>query len=312
MNYIVFDLEWNQSPDGKAHENKRLPFEIIEIGAVKLNENREIVDYFQRLIKPQVYHWIQDSIHEVIHVDYKDLADGAPFPEVIREFFAWCGEEYLFFTWGNQDLTELQRNMNFYNLLSLLKGPVSYYDVQKIYGLSYADGEHRALESAVEHLQIRKQLDFHRAMADAYYTACVLGRLEPDCIKEHPSLDVYQNPKSKREEVHLSFPLWDKYVTREFHAREKVIRDREVVTVRCPVCHCLAKRRVRWFMNNARVYYSLSSCREHGFIEGKIRIRRTETNRYFAVKKLMCVDGEEAERIRSKHAALRKKRAAAE
>ena len=30
MNYIVFDLEWNQCPYGKDRENKRLTFEIIE------------------------------------------------------------------------------------------------------------------------------------------------------------------------------------------------------------------------------------------------------------------------------------------
>ncbi len=60
MNYIVFDLEWNQNPDGRRHPDSRLPFEIIEIGAVKLNEKREIVDTFQCLIKPKVYHWIHD------------------------------------------------------------------------------------------------------------------------------------------------------------------------------------------------------------------------------------------------------------
>ncbi|MFR6581963.1 MAG: hypothetical protein ACLURP_08015 [Ruminococcus sp.] len=43
MNYIVFDLEWNQSPGGKRWSNSRLPFEIIEIGAIKLNEEKEIV-----------------------------------------------------------------------------------------------------------------------------------------------------------------------------------------------------------------------------------------------------------------------------
>ena len=73
MNYIVFDLEWNQNPDGRRHPDSRLPFEIIEIGAVKLNEKREIVDTFQCLIKPKVYHWIHDSIHEVIHVYYHEL-----------------------------------------------------------------------------------------------------------------------------------------------------------------------------------------------------------------------------------------------
>ena len=78
MNYIVFDLEWNQNPSGKKTRNDRLPFEIIEIGAVKVNSKKEITDHFHRLIKPQVYKWIHDSIHEVIHVDYKDLMKECP------------------------------------------------------------------------------------------------------------------------------------------------------------------------------------------------------------------------------------------
>ena len=44
MNYIVFDLEWNQCPYGKNREVKTLPFEIIEIGAIKLNKDSEYVD----------------------------------------------------------------------------------------------------------------------------------------------------------------------------------------------------------------------------------------------------------------------------
>jgi len=50
MNYIVFDLEWNQNPAGKKSRNDRLPFEIIEIGAVKVNSKKEITDSFHRLI----------------------------------------------------------------------------------------------------------------------------------------------------------------------------------------------------------------------------------------------------------------------
>lgn len=37
MNYIVLDLEWNQSPNGKEDSVEHLPFEIIEIGAVMLD-----------------------------------------------------------------------------------------------------------------------------------------------------------------------------------------------------------------------------------------------------------------------------------
>ena len=49
MDYIVFDLEWNQNPNERARPNKLLPFEIIEIGAVRLDENRNILDTFHAI-----------------------------------------------------------------------------------------------------------------------------------------------------------------------------------------------------------------------------------------------------------------------
>lgn len=48
-NYIIFDLEWNQSPRGREDSVADFPFEIIEIGAVKLDENFQMVDEFHRL-----------------------------------------------------------------------------------------------------------------------------------------------------------------------------------------------------------------------------------------------------------------------
>ena len=54
-NYIVFDLEWNQGEAPVTENGKTLIFEIIEIGAVKLNEKKEKVGEFSRLIKPQVF-----------------------------------------------------------------------------------------------------------------------------------------------------------------------------------------------------------------------------------------------------------------
>ena len=54
MNYIVLDLEWNQAANKKNRYAKILPFEIIEIGAVKLNDSFQIIDTFQEVIRPVV------------------------------------------------------------------------------------------------------------------------------------------------------------------------------------------------------------------------------------------------------------------
>ena len=234
---------------------------------------------------------------------------GVPFEQAVREFIDWCGEDWYFFTWGNQDVMELQRNMKFYGLLDLLPGPVTYYDVQKLYSISYDDGTHRcALEHAIDELKIEKSRGFHRALADAWYTAKVLEKINNIIIINHPSLDVYQNPKKKKDEIHISYPDHDKYVSREFATRERIMKDREVTSTRCPVCHLPAKRKLRWFMNNPKVYYSISNCEEHGLIRGKIRIRKTEDEKYFAVKTLRFTDTEEAEELRERKEVLRLRR----
>ena len=309
MDYIVFDLEWNQSPGGKKSSNSRLPFEIIEIGAVKLNEQLETVDSFQRLIKPQVYNWIHDSIHEVIHVDYKDLMNGTPFPQAAREFLEWCGAEYRFFTWGNQDVMELQRNLKYYEMLYLIPGPVTYYDVQKLFSIRYEDRKpRRSLEYAIDYLEIPKNQGFHRALADAYYAGEVLKRIERECILLNSSIDVYQNPQKRKDEIHISYPTYDKYVSREFADKEKIMKDREVNSTRCPICHLPAKRKIRWFINNSKMYESVSLCQRHGYVKGKVKIRRTEENRFYAIKTLKLATDEEAEEIREKRESLRRRR----
>ena len=58
MEYIVFDLEFNQGFDKKLNKtvsNEKCPFEIVQIGAVKLNSNLEMIDTFNSFVKPNIY-----------------------------------------------------------------------------------------------------------------------------------------------------------------------------------------------------------------------------------------------------------------
>ena len=80
MNYIVFDLEWNQSPEGKERSDRYLQFEIVEIGAVKLDQNRKPIGEFRRLVKPQVYEELHFKIQEVTGLEMELLLrEGQPF-----------------------------------------------------------------------------------------------------------------------------------------------------------------------------------------------------------------------------------------
>ena len=150
---------------------------------------------------------------------------------------------------------------------------------------------------------------FHRALADASYTARILLEIDEACMIRHPSLDVYQNPKSRDSEIYISYTDHDKFVSREFVSKERLMKDRTMVSTMCPICRCPAKRKIRWFStNNSKVYYSLALCHEHGPVAGKIRIRKTDEGKYFGVKTLKAEDTEAADEIREKHESLRRRK----
>ena len=159
MNYIIFDLEWNQGNADTEATVENLPFEIIEIGAVKLNDAGTMLGKFSRLIKPAVYHEMHQITGRLLHLRMQELEKGIPFVPAAKGFFTWCGEEeYRFCTWGSSDLTELQRNMKFYLMPPLSKGPFVFLDVQKLFSIAYEDGKsRRALEHAVDFLQLKKE-----------------------------------------------------------------------------------------------------------------------------------------------------------
>ena len=56
MNYVVVDLEWNQAMSSKSSVFNKLPIhlrgEIIEIGAVKLDENMQPAEELTIDVKP--------------------------------------------------------------------------------------------------------------------------------------------------------------------------------------------------------------------------------------------------------------------
>ena len=191
MDYIVMDLEWNQNPYGKNNHHPDIPFEIIEIGAVRVTEDREIRDSYQQVIRPRVYKRLHYKIQEITHFTEEELSYGKDFKRAIVEFLEWCGDDYMFCTWGSMDLTELQKNMRHYKLERILEFPLFYVDLQKMFSLRYDDGHmKRTLTSAVEYLEIPEENAFHRALSDAYYTAKVMQVMDFEKYKGRLSLSL--------------------------------------------------------------------------------------------------------------------------
>ncbi|MCR5277832.1 MAG: exonuclease domain-containing protein [Lachnospiraceae bacterium] len=301
MNYIVLDLEWNQSCRQEEY-NPKVPFEIIEIGAVKLNEDMVMIDEFSALVKPSIYKTMHYMTGKLVHLKMQELKNEQPFEEVMAKFEDWCsGEPVMFCTWGPADLLELQRNMNYYDLPPFADGPIAFYDVQKLYAIAHGNRKERlGLETAVDRMGIKKDIPFHRAFSDAYYTAEILIRLKDPKLLDYISYDTYNIPIDKEHEVHRIFQDYDKHITRGFTTKEAMLADREVRNTGCYLCGRRSSREVKLFNPTGRFFLAVSRCDKHGFIKTKIRIRKADNGLYYAIKTQKQITASEANAIKKR------------
>lgn len=305
MNYIVMDLEWNQS--SKEEDTvKEIPFEVIEIGAIKLNNDRIMVGEFNELIKPTVYEQMHQITSKLIHLQMKELQSGKNFIEVMEQFRQFCGDDYIFCTWGPLDLIELQRNIRFYKMEPLSNGPIKYLDVQKLFSIAFEDQKtRRTLEYAIDYLEIEKDIPFHRAFSDAYYTSKVLACLNEKILR-NVSFDNFHLPKNKEEEIHIVFDTYEKYISRKFEDRLSAMEDREVSSTRCYICKKNNKKKIKWFSyNNGKHYLSVSYCEKHGYMKGKIRLKKAEDGGIYVIKTTKLIPVEMVQEIVAKQKKLK-------
>ncbi|MCI9663187.1 MAG: exonuclease domain-containing protein [Lachnospiraceae bacterium] len=308
MNYIVLDLEWNQSDTGKEPEVKALPFEIIDIGAVKLDSERKMAGEFNRLVRPTVYRHMHKITGKIIHLHMRDLQSEEPFPRIMEEFRSWCGQDYIFCTWGPLDLYELQRNMRFYRMEPLSGVPIRFLDVQKLFSIAFEDKKsRRSLEHAIDYLKIEKDIPFHRAYSDAYYTARIFSLLPQELFANY-SIDTFVVPASRDDEVRVLFGDYMKYISREFEDKQKAMEDREVISTKCYLCHRNIRKKIRWFTPNGKHYYSVAVCPVHGFMKSKIRIRKSENDKVYVVKTSKFISEEDCAKLQNRRESAKEHR----
>ena len=188
MEYIVFDLEFNQGFDRKLNKtvsNEQCPFEIVQIGAVKLNSHLDIIDTFNTFIKPHIYTEVHPFIKKMTNIANEDVKNAPTFPEAFSLFKTFMGhEKNILCVWGNGDLKELYRNIKYYDL-STFNLPNTYINVQHHASMYFNNptGKSIGLQNAITLLDLNQDKSYHNALNDAYYTSLVFKNIFNDKIK---------------------------------------------------------------------------------------------------------------------------------
>ena len=234
MNYIVFDLEFNQSFDFKtgsaSKSNPECPFEIIQIGAIKLNSDYEKIGEFNQYIKPVIYKRLHPYVEKITGIKQDELDTGKLFPEVFEAFCEFVDpEEDILCSWGSDDVKSLHRNIR-YHKLPAAKMPDRYMNIQGFATsyLKYEPGKAIGLKNAVELLNIEIESTFHNALNDAYYTAEIFKVVKPEIlISERFKASDIKPPKVKPSKKGINTKSLYKYfiqsLERELTTEEKAI-----------------------------------------------------------------------------------------
>jgi DNA polymerase III epsilon subunit-like protein len=183
MIYVVLDLEYNQAFDfGDGVDvvpEESCPFEIIQIGAVKLNERFEYVDSLNALIKPEIYKRIHPYVEQITGLNLNMFDNKEGFITAYKSFMNFIGDNRVIYcVWGANDIKELYRNIEYYGLGEDLEC-FNFIDVQAMASayLNNAQGMCIGLKNAVDRMDIDISTPFHNALYDAEYTAKILQKL---------------------------------------------------------------------------------------------------------------------------------------
>lgn len=260
MHYIVLDLEWNQPVSFQSSAFKaigdQLLFEIIQIGAVKLDERFQIQEELNLLISPTHYKRLHPYVRRMTHISQDDLESAPPFPIAMTQFLSFCGDNSVFLTWGADDVSVLKQNVDCFSCQCALPKTCN---IQRYYAEVFQLGNsQKALKSAMEQLGIQEEENrtFHDAVHDAYYTARVLEKLPaPEKV-----LGFEQEP---RKLGHTSSRRRFR-ITHTVPSVAAGLQHKDVLTPACPACRQPAALMTELVPQSPGRYVALCKCKKHG------------------------------------------------
>lgn len=196
MNHIMIDLEMNKI-ERRVRDDIKLSAELIEIGAVKMDESFQEIDRFQTYVMPE-YGKMDPRIIELTGITDSKL-EGAPgYKEAMNLFAEWIGDEpTTFYSWSMSDIRHFQQESAFkeYSGKILRRMERNWIDFQAEYSKLLGIEKKIKLKQAVNSADYVFEGAQHTALADAVNTAEIL-RLskDPDKFEQvmKPVLDLFR------------------------------------------------------------------------------------------------------------------------
>ena len=190
MNYLVVDFEFTfyKRPVGRP---RAFFAEIIEIGAVKLDENLNECGKLQNFVKPHFFPKHAKDAMDFCMITDADMKKAITFPAMLEKMSAmYEAGNTLFVAWGDSDYKVLAEGCSRHKL----ENPVlqaDYLDLAEAYKLWRGEENTPGLKTAIIEMEVTADGLAHTAFDDAYNTGKVLANM----LEKGWTYEAYLNAK---------------------------------------------------------------------------------------------------------------------
>ena len=265
MHYIILDLEWNSAycPWQKGFLN-----EIIEFGAVKLDENLKEVSRFQCFVRSKLTKRLRARVKGLTNITNDQMRSGISIEKAIRDYTQWAGKDTVTLTWSNTDIYVLVENLKTLMGKETIPFLYGYVDIQKyVQNRLGVTGNQIDLGTAAEMLNVNfEEFAAHRALGDSLCTAEILRRT----WDSERGLKGYVTDATKEEYYKRLF--FKPYIISDIN---NPAIDKEQLRCRCPDCDDFMGRKTKWKYKN-RYFIADFECKKCGKqLLGRLRFKKT-------------------------------------
>lgn len=176
MKSIILDFEMNPVSREYEEEYDICSKEIIEIGAIKLDEDMNEISFYQSYFKPEYNSNIDCIITDITGITYDMVKDAKTFTEKVNDFAAWCASdgEFSIYAWSNCDRVQFMKELTLKNIKlsnDLCQMVNKWYDFQKMFDIKVHACHSTSLENALKMVNISFEGKAHTGIDDARNTA---------------------------------------------------------------------------------------------------------------------------------------------
>ena len=180
--YVIVDLEMCRvNKKQKKETGYKYGSELIQIGAVELDEEYKVSREFSTYVKPK-YGEIDGFIERLTGITNKDTSKAPSAEDAIRSFVEWLPEGAVPVSWSDSDKNQIKHETECKNIEieGLDEYVESWLDCQRMFSEKLNSPKTYNLTEALNISGVMYTEGIHNALVDAYNTALLFAKMQTE------------------------------------------------------------------------------------------------------------------------------------